>query len=123
MDDGQGEPLPSAIGVRGEWIIKNVAFIYHEGDDASEPSPTFTRRAEREDGSYAMGFVAAQLAAAFGIETPSLMQANRNGLLTFVGDRSVAPSHGGISAVEYIFRIGGTHASLTTEIYQQEGRA
>ena len=45
------------------------------------------------------------------------------GSLSFVGDGDVAPSHGGISAVEYIFSIGGRRAGLTIEIYQQEGRA
>jgi hypothetical protein len=109
--------------LEGAWLIKNVVFIYHENRLSAEPSATFTFRAQRDDGTYAMGFDSAQLAAVFGIEVDTLMEANRNGMLVFVGDRDAVPSHGGTSAVEYIFRIGGRHASLVTETYQQEGSA
>jgi hypothetical protein len=120
MAHGQGDPLPSFMAVEGEWIIEDVALLYHSGHLSKA---SFTLAQERQDGSYAIGFDSAQLAASFGIEIDALVQANRNQTLVFVGTSDVAPIHGGASAVEYLFRIGETTAILTIESDQQEGTA
>jgi hypothetical protein len=121
MTRGQGTPLPDFLKLDGEWIIENVAFLYHADHSGESPSATFPVGAEREDGSRALGFDSAQLAEAFGIELSALMEANRSHTLLFVGDMDVAPSHGGISAIAYIFQIGDRQIRLTTETYLQEG--
>jgi len=41
VTEGQGEPLPEFMKLEGEWIIKNVAFIYHENRLSAEPSATY----------------------------------------------------------------------------------
>jgi hypothetical protein len=115
---GQGKPLPSFMQLNGEWIIENYLFLYH-----SEPQASFTRAAEKEDGSWAVGFNSAQLASALGVDVATVVEANRNQTLIFLGTKNVAPSHGGISATAYNFRIGERQGFLTVEIYQQEGSA
>jgi hypothetical protein len=116
MTHGQGKPLPALMKLSGEWIIENVVFLYHSDYSISSPSATFPVRAEREDGSYALGFDAAQLAGAFEIDVSALIDANRNHTLVFVGDIDVVPTHGGVSAVAYIFRIGDRQASVVTDL-------
>jgi len=123
MAHGQGKPLPEFMKLDGEWIIENVAFLYHSDYSGQARSATFAVGAEREDGSHALGFDSVQLAGAFDIEVSALIEANRNHTLVFVGDMDVVPTHGGTSAIAYIFRIGDRKATLTTEINQQEGTA
>jgi hypothetical protein len=123
MAQGQGKPLPPFTKCKGEWIIENAAYIYHADNSSTAPTATFTPGIQRQDGKYAPGFDSNQLAAAFGIDRAALMEANKNQTLIFVGDRDGIPLHGGIRAVDYIFRIGSQEAILTTETYQQEGSA
>jgi hypothetical protein len=123
MVSGQGKSLPKFLKSDGEWIIENLIYLYHSDGPSQTPSATFTVGAEREDGSHALGFDSAQLAAAFGIDISELMEANRSHSLEFVGNMDVAPVHGGIRAVAYIFQIGDRRAILTTEINQPEGTA
>lgn len=121
MAQGQGNPLPPNMKLDGEWIIENVAFLYYTNEVASEA--TFTIGQAKEDGTFAIGFDAAQLAAEFGIDVSSLLQANQSEMLVFVGTKDTAPTHGGISATEYVFGIGERRAILISETYQQEGNA
>jgi hypothetical protein len=120
LPNGQGNPLPDFMKSDGEWIIENVAFLYH-AVHSTQSTATFTVGAAREDGSYARGFDSLQLAGQFGIDVESLLEANRSGLLVYVGDKDVPPTRGGVSAVSHIFRIRDHRASLIVETYQQEG--
>ena len=121
--NGQGKPLPDFMNTNGEWIIENVAFLYHADYSNRSPTTTMTMVAERVDGSHAMGFDSAQLAGAFDIEVEALMQANKNQALIFVGDTDVLPTRGGRKAVAYLFQIGERKASITVETDQKEGAA
>src|SRR5262249_54391823 len=120
MSSGQGKPLPSFMQLDGEWIIENHLFLYHSNHSSSA---SFTKGAERENGSWAVGFNSAQLAAALGVDVNTVIEANRNQTLIFLGTAKVAPSHGGSSASAYRFRIGDRQGSLTVEINQQQGTA
>ena len=119
---GQGKPLPSFMQLDGEWIIENHIFLYHSKSRVASTA-TFTIGAEKEDGSHAIGFDSVQLAATLGVDIPTLLEGNRNGTLIFLGDMDAAPSHGGISAKAYSFRLGEHQGFLTIEIDQQEGTA
>jgi hypothetical protein len=120
MMPGQGKPLPEFMKISGEWVFENNVFIHHSGNNSSAD---FTTGAEREDGSFAIGFDTSQLAAAFEIEDAELVKANQTGKLTLVGTIEVPPTHGGARAKQYIFRIGAKEASLVTEEYLNEGKA
>ncbi|WP_315747572.1 MULTISPECIES: hypothetical protein [unclassified Bradyrhizobium] len=120
MMPGQGEALPEFMLLDGEWIIENHVFLHHSGNDSGSD---FTRGAEREDGSFAIGFDTSQLAAAFEISPDALIKANQTGSLIFVGTMEVPPTHGGSRAEGYVFRINDRDAILTIETYQQEGKA
>ena len=125
MTQGQGKPLPEFMKLKGEWILENVAFLYHSDYSGTAPQATLTLAQERQDGSHALGFDCAQLAGEFGIDVATLLEANREQSLVFVGDMDVTPTHGGVSAVAYIFRIEDRRAVLTTETHtnQQERTA
>jgi hypothetical protein len=120
MHPGQGKRLPKFTQLDGEWIIENYLFLYY----SDQPSKaTFTRVLETTDGNLAVGFDAAQLASELGVDVTTIIEANRNHTLMFTGTRSVAPSHGGLSATAYRFMIPGHWGTLTVEIDQQEGTA
>jgi len=100
MMPGQGKPLPEFMQLAGEWIVENQVFLHHAGTEAG---PDFTRGAEREDGSFAVGFGASQLAAAFALQPADIMEANRTGTLIFAGTAEVPPGHGGSRAMGHFF--------------------
>ena len=121
MMRGQGKRLPPFLKLDGEWIVEGFVFLYHsDSEDAS--TGTFTRQAERHDGQLCIGFNAAQVAAALGVDVKTLMEANRNQTLVALGAASVQPEHGGASAVAYAFKIGEKKGHVTVERYN-EGRA
>ena len=118
---GQGTALPAFLQCDGEWIFENQVFLYRE--DNTGRQATFTRIAERLDGSFCVGFDSAQLAQAFGISAAALFEANQSRDLIFVGTIDAVPTHGGTSATAYLFRIGEMEAALTVESDQHEGTA
>jgi hypothetical protein len=118
---GQGKPLPPFLKLDGEWIVESFMFFYHsDSEDAS--AGTFTRQAERHDGQLCIGFNAAQLAAALGVDVKTLMEANRNQTLVPLGIATAQPEHGGASATAYGFKIGEKQGYITVERYN-EGNA
>jgi hypothetical protein len=118
---GQGKPLPSFMEVDGEWIVEGYIYLYHSGERASPAK--FTMQAARHDGDLCVGFDSAQLAAAIGVDVKTLVEANQNLTLIALGTADVPPSHGGISAKEYGFRIENKRGSVVIERDQREGTA
>ena len=122
---GQGEPLPEFLKCEGEWIVKGYLYLYVP-DDAQligGSAPRFTAGAARHDGADCVGFDAAQLAAAFEIDVPTLRIANQNHTLICLGVADVPPKHGGVSAKAYGFQIGDRKQMLTVERDQSQGTA
>ena len=118
---GQGTPLPPFLKIDGEWVVESFMFLYHS-DTEEISAGTFARRAERHDGQLCIGFNAAQVATALGVDVKTLMEANQNQTLVPLGTASVRPMRGGISATAYGFRIGEKEGYVTVETYN-EGRA
>ena len=110
MQRGQGKPLPSFMELSGEWIVEGFIFLYHS-DSERAPAATFTRHAERHDGQLCIGFDSSQLAAALGVDVETVVRANQNQTLVVCGTAAVPPTHGGVSATAYGFRIA-THVHL-----------
>jgi len=115
--DGQGEQVPDDFPLRGEWLIKDHVFLYRpEGNEAvGGTAPRFTRAWVATDGFWRLGFDAGQLAAAFGISTNDLFDANRRGAFELVETGDVPPSHGGERAKRYVFSLGGLRRAVTIE--------
>ena len=124
-DVGQGKPLPDFMKREGAWIVEGHLFLYWSDPSQSEggSAPRFTVGARRADGSFAYGFAADQLAAGLGVDRETLIAANRDGTLAFLGHVDVPPPHGGRSAREYVFELGEHKGSLTIEVSDDEGTA
>jgi hypothetical protein len=121
---GQGTALPPDLGCEGQWIVEEVFFIYHPDDSQflGGAAPRFTVAAVY-NGRQCIGFDAAQVAAALGIETSTLLHANKTGALTFLGVADVPPTYGGTSAIAYGFQLGERRGSLTIEMDDRQGTA
>jgi hypothetical protein len=113
--------LPPFLKLDGEWIVEGFLFMYHS-DSENISAGTFTRQAERHDGQLCIGFNAAQIAGALGVDVETVVQANQNQTLVPLGTASVQPEHAGAAATAYGFKIGDKEGYLTVERYN-EGRA
>jgi len=118
---GQGKPLPPFLKLDGEWIIEGFMFLYHS-DSENISAGMFTRRAERHDGQLCIGFNAAQIAGALGVDVKAVIEANQNHTLVSLGTAAVPPERGGEAATAYGFKIGDKQGYVTVEHYN-EGRA
>jgi hypothetical protein len=120
---GQGTPTPDFLGCTGDWILKDHLFIYYWGGSnvRGGSAPRFTISAIRTDGQRCIGFDAEQLAAALGTDSATVIAANRDGTLVYLGVATVDPTHGGQTAKAYGFRLGDREVSLTVEINEKEG--
>lgn len=113
---GQGRPLPDGFPYRGEWVIENAAFIYHE--DGSQiligDSPRFTV-VKWVDGKPCVGFDAAQVAACLKVDVSEIWAGNQTGAFAIKGTLDIAPQHGGKAARRYVFTLGDKEGALAVE--------
>jgi len=119
MMPGQGKPLPDFLQCNGEWVFEGRLFIYHADET---PSISMTMGAERHDGEPCIGIPSDRLAAELGVSNDELIEANKAGLLEYLGEAQVPSLHGGLSATAYGFRLGEMRGMVTVEI-SQEGQA
>jgi hypothetical protein len=119
---GQGKDLPEFAGCQGQWIVEGHLYLYRPAGVAASEI-TFTVGLQRHDQSPCYGFDACQLARELGVDVDRIFEANKSGDLIFLGVAGVPPSHGGISAAAYGFRLGEREGMLTIETHEREGSA
>jgi hypothetical protein len=125
MTTGQGKPLPPSMKCQGEWIVEGHLYLYYSDHDQSQSvsTPMLTVGVGRVDGGFAFGVDAAHLAAALKTDRDTVIAANRDGTLKFLGIADVPPSRSGISATRYVFQLGEQKGSFTIEKGNPEGTA
>jgi hypothetical protein len=117
---GQGKPLPTDFSYRGEWVIEHLVFLYRsdDGESIAGDAPRFTASGT-SDGRQSIGFDAAQLAAALGIEINEVFAANQNGSLSLLGTNDASDLRG-VPAKRYVFGLGKKRAALVIEDHPRE---
>jgi len=110
---GQGRPLPSDFGYKGEWILESRIFLFVpiNTQNSDSMAAQFTSYINYGRDDWMVGFDATQLAAAIGITIDELLEANRSQRLTLEG--AVPGTTGdGAPAKQYTFRVGDKEGSL-----------
>jgi hypothetical protein len=122
---GQGTPLPEFLKCDGEWVLEGYVYLYYSDTTQSQSglAPRFTVGASRHDGARCIGFDVAQLAAELGVDSATVLAANHDHTLIYLGTASVPPTHGGTTATAHGFRIGDRKGFLTVERNDREGTA
>lgn len=96
---GQGSPLPAFLKCDGEWIVENHVYLYYSDNDPAHIAPAPTFGASRHDGAPCVGFDVAHLAAILHVDKTTVLNANHDLALIFLGTADVPPKYGG--AIEY----------------------
>ncbi len=117
---GQGEALPDFAGVDGQWLWKNMLFLYRSGrpDDAID----MPLGMQRTDDSWCPGINADALANQLGVSVDTLFEHNQR-LTLYVSRFDAEPRFGGTRADGYRFRIGDRSVEIISEQGLAEGRA
>jgi hypothetical protein len=118
---GQGTPLPPNCGFDGEWLLKNVLFLYWPEDQTIMDDTEMNVGFQNSDGKWSFGINAIQLARTCGTTSEQLFEANRAGTLLLVkiegGATLDAP------AKRYTFRVGDHEAQIIISAGRPSGTA
>jgi hypothetical protein len=121
---GQGTPLPDSLQCEGAWVVEDYLYLYwgSGGDVRAGPTAQFSVGAWYQ-GNPCVGLDADQLAGALRVDRTTLIAANRDWSLIFLGTANMPPRHGGLRATAYGFRLGDREDYLTIETNPHEGTA
>jgi hypothetical protein len=121
---GQGTALPKFLQCEGDWIAEGYLYLHWGISGNAIPGATgqFTFGA-RYHGEPCVGIDASQLAAALEVDRATIIAANRDCSLVFLGTAEVPPTHGGLQATAFGFRLGDRESYLTIETNPHQGTA
>ena len=118
-------PLPAVIQEarqRGEKWCRSCRFFQPFADFGTDVSRSDSVGAWYQ-GNPCVGLDADQLAGALRVDRTTLIAANRDWSLIFLGTANMPPRHGGLRATAYGFRLGDREDYLTIETNPHEGTA